>query len=281
MTAGCSKNSDQEITPDPTPVPLPHDYTRLTGVLPAQPESAWRKGDTINVFSLASVLDNCYVQSGATDAMTGNFKLTTGTEDIVETEKQLYAYTPNRYIYSKSATTDGLAKLTHTIPAAYSASEVGASGGIVPRSVSYWGFAAFGSDGSLYTELHGLTSLLKISPSALPVDTKALVLVTHPQFTLNNQKQQGGKGESLSGTLAAVLQAGTSLKTDRHFTSTDTLRINLDATSYDCLYIPVIAGTYSSLSVIAVSSDDVSDYSWQGSIVKHFENKTFYVEEVY
>lgn len=167
----------------------------------------------------------------------------------------------------------GGAMLTLTIPNRYKAEDVGAQEGQSRMPVPFWGTAAFGSDGSLETEMNGLTALLRVDVSTLPADARALVLTSHYYTDLEGAETapEEGDGEPLSGTFDAVLEPGAQLAPNEIFYSYDTLRVNLSgASAYRHLYIPVVAAAYRALHVIAVTGDSRYPYAWQGRVLKTY-----------
>lgn len=102
--------------------------------------------------------------------------------------------------------------------------------------------------------------------------------------TTNTKPQAGvapyitdGKSEALSGTLKATLEKESALAVDKRLVSSDTLRVNLNGITDQVFYLPVVAGTYENLHVLAVTQDSRYAYRWIGTELKHYQNKTFTV----
>lgn len=277
LLCSCSDDGNGKDTPGPDSKVT----DRMTASLPAQPVSSWAQGDETYVMTLETSRQNLYTLSEGAGKSTGTFMLTSGTASVVEVNAPLHAYTPSKYIEGIWANKNSQAEMGHRIPRAYTASEVGCHDGIVPRPVAYYGPAVFGSDSVLHASFHQLTATLSIPVSAIPAGSSALVLVTHPRYTVDNQTITGGSSEPLSGLFTTVLQDGAQLREDDDFMAYDTLRVNLTGlAAYDRLCIPVIAGTYSRLSVIAVTEDTYYDYEWKGTELKAFTNRTVAVGDV-
>jgi len=232
----------------------------------------WAEGDSIWTYVLRSLKHNSYVLSNGAGSATAEFSRSNGTDDYQD-GTTVYAVSSAKYVYGFSATQDGGAQLVATIPQSYQADEVGAAEGCSRMPVPFWGTATFGSDGSLETELSGLTALLKVDCNNLPSDARALVLTTHNYTDLIDAEvmPDGGDGQRLSGTFDAVLVPGAQFAPNAIFHSYDTLRVNLTgASAYRHLYIPVVAASYKALHVIAVTGDSRYAYEWQGRVLKTY-----------
>ena len=234
--------------------------------------TGWAEGDSIWTYTLNSLQRNRYLLSNGAGSTTGTFARTKGSEEYQD-GGTVYAVSSAKYIYGLSATSDRVAKLSVTIPQDYVADEVGAQEGQSRMPVPFWGTATFGSDGSLETEMNGLTALLRVDVSTLPADARALVLTSHYYTDLEGAETapEEGDGEPLSGTFDAVLAPGAQLAPNEIFYSYDTLRVNLGgASAYRHLYIPVVAAAYRALHVIAVTGDSRYPYMWQGRVLKTY-----------
>lgn len=232
----------------------------------------WSEGDSIWTYTLQSLNHNSYRLSSGVGDGSALFTRTAGSDDYQD-GNTVYAITSCKYLYGLSATFDDKVQISVTIPRTYHIDDVGASEGCSRMPAPYWGIASFGSDGSLEATFSGLTSLLKIDSSILPIGTKAVVLTTH-YFTdlIGEGKPVDGDGEPLSGTFDTVLEEGAKLAANPIFYSFDTLRVNLgdNAKAYKDLYIPVVAGSYTALNVIAVTRDSKYPYEWEGQLLKAF-----------
>lgn len=246
----------------------------LRGMLAGAGAEGWTEGDSIWIYTLQSMQHNSYLLSSGAGSPVGIFSRTSGTDNYVDSGT-LYAVTSCKYLYGFYSMTGGRAQLSVTIPNRYAASEVGAPEGSSRMPVPYWGIASFGEDGSLECNFSSLTALLKIDISTLPPETKAVVLTTHSYTDLIGEGTPvDGEGEPLSGTFDAVLEEGAKLAANPIFYSFDTLRVNLgdNAKAYKDLYIPVVAGSYTALNVIAVTRDSKYPYEWEGQLLKAFRN---------
>lgn len=108
----------------------------------------------------------------------------------------------------------------------------------------------------------------------------------------------GGQSEPLSGTMSAVLEDGASLQPNPEvLVCSDTLRINLDDIPFmqqassslgedtkengdKVIYVPIIAGDYHNLHVIAVTHDSPLSYQWVGQELQQYTDKTFYLNKI-
>ena len=274
--AACSSDNQSDA-------PAEKDGTRLSATLPAQPAAKWSVGDEVRVLNLASITPNSYVAGSASSDATAELVLVEGSADLVTGTETLNGYTPNTNLKGLWANKDNETILGQRIPRAYEADEVGVSGTLVPRPVALWSPISFTQDGLMRAELRPLTALLTIPSSSIPAACGALLIVTHNSFQLNGETVQGGQDEPLSGMFEAVLTGSPALAPAEDAVTSDTLRINLDpATSYDSYCIPIIAGTYSNLQVIAVTGDKLSqNYEWTGTRLLQFKDKTFTTGVVY
>lgn len=258
------------------------DGSRLSATMPTQPSAQWFAGDEVDVLNLASIKPNRYVADATSVGTTALLPLQEGSAQLVTGDDDLYAYTPNVHIKGIWASNDNRAFLAQRIPHAYEAAEVGILGTHVPRPVSLWSSVTFNKDGLMSAQLQHLTALLNIPSSTIPEGVRALLLVTHSTFKLNDEILKGGQGESLSGLYQTVLAGSAVLAPDEDEVTCDTLRINLDPKkNYDSYCIPIIEGTYSSLHVLALTGDRFSTYDWIGKELLHFNNKTFTAGVVY
>ena len=233
--------------------------------------TGWAEGDTIWSYSLESMKRNGYLLGNGAGSASATFTRYEGSEDYQD-GSTIYTISSPKYLYGISAR-GKQALLTVTIPSGYEASEVGAQEGQSRMPVPFWGTATFGSDGSLETEMNGLTALLRVDCSTLPADAKALVLTTHSYTELVDAETppEDGAGEPLSGTFDAILEQGAQLASVPIFYAYDTLRVDLTgASACRHLYIPVVAASYKALHVIAVTADHRFPYAWQGRVLKTY-----------
>lgn len=244
----------------------------------------WFEEDSVWIYTLNSMNHNSYLLSEGAGSGNATFTRTSGTDNY-ENSGTLYALTSAKYLYGFSATMDGNAQVSVTIPNRYKVSDVGAPEGCSRRPVPYWGIVTFGDDGKLQTAFQGLTSLLKIDLSILPADTRAVVLTTHSytEFGDGTELDEGDE-EPLSGTFDTVLSEGAKLASNPIFYSYDTLRVNLTTggiEQYRHLYLPVVAASYKNLHVIAVTGDYRFPYLWDGKLLKTYKpNSPFPVNTI-
>ena len=200
---------------------------------------------------------------------------------VLRARGAIFALTSIDRIYSFSATVKGEAKVSVTIPQQYDIAEVGAPEGGSRMPVPYWGAVNFGEDGKLETTFQGMTALLKIDAATLPEGTTAVVLTTKRDGYLGADELEPGQGEPLSGTFDTELKEGASVAPNRIFRSYDVLRVNLDTygediEQYRYLFIPVIAGSYAKLHVLAIT-EEIGEGYWEGKVLKTFNaNNPFY-----
>lgn len=112
----------------------------------------------------------------------------------------------------------------------------------------------------------------------------------------------GGQSEPLSGTLNAILKEGAALQYSDLLVSRDTIRINLenipeisnsgyiDITAHQTLtdvenadkviYVPIVAGLYKDLHVIAVTGDSPFSYQWVGEEIQRYTDEVFKVNTI-
>lgn len=159
---------------------------------------------------------------------------------------------------------------------------------------------------------HHLTGYMRVDMSTLPEGTKAIVLTTHgwpwaqedenvaalvPKdidhgyqlvapgtlgVTVDDTNSDwapvpyiyGGECDALSGTLTAELVDGAKLEVDPRLTHADTLRVNLDGIKNQVFYIPLVAGYYKQLDVLAVTGDSRYAYRWEGQLINRYQGKT-------
>lgn len=273
----CSDDDSSQDTPEAV-----KDGTKLSATLPSQPAAQWLAGDEVRVLSLASITPNRYTASQASSGATAVLELTEGKADLVNQDGALNAYTPNPNIKAIWSTDDAQAVVGQRIPHAYAAAEVGIRDKQVPRPVLLWAPVIFDNNGQMHAELRHLTALLNIPSSSVPQEAHALLLVTRRIFTLNEEDIRGGNGEAVSGHFQAILTGSPVLAPGEDDATCDTLRINLDRqTNYDSYCIPIIAGKYSNLHVLAVTDDSLYPYEWYGTSLLQFTDKTFTAGVVY
>ncbi len=285
LLAGCSEDGlTEQLQNNPTTpeqasnkgtiANAPKDASVLRGTFAANGGEGWTENDSVWIFTTNSMKHNSYLLSQGAGSNNGTFNRT-GGDDNYEKGETLYALTSPKYLYGFSATMDGGAQVTITIPSRYKISDVGAREGSSRMPVPYWGLATFGSDGKLTATFKGLTALLKVDLTTLPSDTRAIVLTTHRYGDLGEAELPEGDEEPLSGTLDTELTEGAKLVSNPIFWAYDTLRVNLStetAAQYRYAFIPVVATSYTNLHVIAVTGDYRSPYYWEGKLLKTFKS---------
>lgn len=273
--------SDHNTTTEQTPntgalARATKDATELHATFASNNGESWNEGDSVWIFTLNSMRYNSYLLSQGAGSRNGIFTRTHGSNNYTSPET-LYAITSGKYFYSFSATQEGGAQLTVTIPRQYTIEETGAQEGCSRMPAPYWGIATFGTDGKLQASFQGLTALLKVDLTTLPADTRAIVLTTHSYAVLNKKVLDGSYGEPLSGTLDTELTEGAKLASNPIFWAYDSLRVNLapkedTEQEYRYAYIPVVAETYLNLNVIAVTGDSRNAYEWEGKLLKTYKS---------
>lgn len=255
------------------------DASILKGMFANSEVEGWSTGDDIRIYTLQSMSYNSYLLSEGGGSPVATFTRIGGTEDY-DDDGTLYAVTSSKYVYGLSATADGQARLTVDIPSRYDITDAGGMEGCTRLTTPYWGEATFNSDGNLDCPFSGLTAMLKIETTSLPAGTRAVVLTTHNYTDLDGKALDGGDDKPLSGTFDAVLRKGAALEPNPIFYSYDTLRVNLgredEREEYKSLYLPVIAGQYANLHVIAVMGDTRRPYDWQGSVIQTFKENIIF-----
>lgn len=255
------------------------DASVLIGTFSNSEVDGWSKGDSICIYTLQSMRHNSYLLTNGEGSPTAAFKRCSGTDDYANVGT-LYAVTSCKYLYGLSATVDGQALLTVDIPSSYDIAEVGAVEECSRLTAPYWGEATFGADGNLKCAFSGLTAMLKIDIGSLPVGTRAVVLTTHRYTDLDSDSPEGGDDQPLSGTFDTVLNKGAALAANPIFYSYDTLRVNLGSEAergqYKNMYLPVIAGQYTNLHIIAVTGDTRYPYNWEGTVIQSYKENTIF-----
>ena len=292
LLIGCSEDANQYSLIDQTIHELPSDNNSVAHRAAAKDASVlratfangagegWDKNDKVSVYSVKSVFYNTYELTSGAGTANAVFTRNVGEENF-EDGGAIYALTSTDYIYSFSATVKGEAKVSVNIPQQYNITEVGAQEGGSRMPVPYWGIVSFGEDGKLETTFQGMTALLKIDTTTLPAGTYAVVLTTNKNAYLGADALEPGDGQPISGTFDTELKEGATVAANRIFRSYDTLRINLDSYEddegqYRYIFVPVIAGSYAKLHVLAVTGEN-GDNRWEGKLLKTFSaNNTFY-----
>ena len=158
----------------------------------------WTKGDVVRVYKINELKFNRYQLTTGWNTDTGVFDLKLGGGEKLNIEAgKDYAITDAQFAYGVSATNDGGAMLTYTIPYKYSAQveEVTAGDGSKANvrrfPAPFWGDAKQNSDGTLDCDFVGLTAFLRIQMDQLPIGTKYIVLTTHGADPLTIEMNEG------------------------------------------------------------------------------------------
>ena len=264
---------------------LPTEETTRMGVL-EYGKVVWSEGDIINVYSANALKFNIYgLTSGAGESY-ASFDVI--TDNGVADKGELVAVSSSQYLKGVHATEGGQMQLIAKIPANFTQNEeVGDDQETVywPLAIPYWANNVSFTGSQLNANMKALTGLLKINIKDLPAGTTAIVLNTH-HFAYTSEldyaaktNMLGGSDEALSGTLTTILKDGAALEVDEDYRHADTLRVDidklLDKNSDDSktIFIPVIAGHYDKLSVLAISEDSKYDYVWPNAeVLRVFED---------
>lgn len=175
----------------------------------------WTEGDLIRVFTVNQLVYNQYkLKAGSEGTLEGEFELESkNLTDASVVGQNLYGITDAQFVYGVSATKDGEARLTYTIPYRWSAAE---SQRTVENAVNvrkypapYWGLAipedpslAAGTGMTLSTS--ALTAFVRVDMTSLPTGTKYIVFTTHGN-ALNIKNEDGA--DVLDGFMLAAPKA--------------------------------------------------------------------------
>lgn len=151
------------------------------------------------------------------------------------------------------------------------------------------------------SEAEGFQLATKAQMVASGYATAADKLITRDNYLLWYNRGQnfvtGGQSEPLSGTLSCVLEDGAALAYSDKLVSRDTIRINLEnipevvgtgITDFGTgeelttvenedkvIYVPIVAGLYKDLHVIAVTEDSPFSYQWVGEEIEKYTDEVF------
>lgn len=264
---------------------LPSEETTRMGVLENK-AVVWSEGDVINVYSANALKFNVYdLTSGAGESVAS---FTVSKDNGVASLGDLVAVSSSEYLKGVHADENNKMNLIAIIPANFTQNELVNDQKTVywPLAIPYYDTNISFTGNQLNANMKPLTALLKIDIKALPEGTKAIVLNTHHSATVDGGLTElGGSDEALSGTLTTILEDGAALKVDEDYKHADTLRVDIDELDKDqdkIIYVPIIAGHYDKLSVLAVSEDDKDKYSWPGAeVLRVFEDQDFEVNGKY
>lgn len=261
-------------------LPLTSEQTRVA-VVPGTTTTdfVWSANDQIQVYKLDNLNYTIYDYQSGAGSETGVFT----TSGNPQSGNDLYAVTQPQYsetIYGVSADDAGNAVLTATIEKQYEWQTLNVQGGgigyVVPTP--FWGNATI--DGSnINVAFKALTGFMKLDLANVPAETKAIVLTTHEDFSIDGglTKVNGGSNEPLSGTLRATLNDDAALAVDNRLAKYDEIRIDIPEHAIEkgyILYIPVVAQHYDKLFVLAINEDVPANYTWEAEILREFDDFT-------
>ena len=239
----------------------------------------WFEGDQINVYSPDALKFDTYDLYAGAGTTSGSFKIN-GTKKLPAGATNLVAVSSSKYLKGVHADSDNKMNLIAIIPANFTQNELlnDEMKAYWPLATPFWDNGISFSGDQLNANMKSLTALLKINIKDLPEGTKAIVLNSHYEYWLNGDKMYGGRNEPLSGTLTTVLEDGAALHVDLDYHFADTLRVDIEELDKDqdkTIFVPIVAGNYTKLSVIAVSGDYQDSYDWEGEVLKVFEDQDF------
>ena len=156
------------------------------GTAPWEGESdwglVWTSGDEVRVFTLDQLKYNYYkLKDGSANQPKGEFDVLSAASALTGDKK--YAVTDAQFVYGVSATSDGEARLTYTIPYRWTATSIDSDeDGVVDVRkfpAPYWGRAEETSDGKINVSFSAMTAFLRVELDKLPAGTTKIVLTTH------------------------------------------------------------------------------------------------------
>ena len=140
----------------------------------------WTEGDEVRVFTLDQLKYNYYkLKDASANKPKGEFDIKTADSKLEGDKK--FALTDAQFVYGVSATSDGEARLTYTIPYRWTAQSTKDADGVDVRKfpAPYWGRAEETSDGKINVGFSAMTAFLRVEMDKLPKGTKYVVLTTH------------------------------------------------------------------------------------------------------
>ena len=159
---------------------------KVLGTAPWEGESdwglVWTSGDEVRVFTLDQLKYNYYkLKDGSANQPKGEFDVLSAASALTGDKK--YAVTDAQFVYGVSATSDGEARLTYTIPYRWTATSIDSDeDGVVDVRkfpAPYWGRAEETSDGKINVSFSAMTAFLRVELDKLPAGTTKIVLTTH------------------------------------------------------------------------------------------------------
>ena len=152
----------------------------------------WTEGDQIRVFTTKQLVYNSYeLNPTSANTLEGDFllkKKELNAADIVG--ENLYAITDAQFVYGVSATPEGEARLTYTIPYRWNASKTQATNtaadavNVRKFPAPYWGIAtpddpSLAENTGMSVGTKALTAFVRVDMTSLPAGTKYVVFTTH------------------------------------------------------------------------------------------------------
>lgn len=152
----------------------------------------WTEGDQIRVFTTKQLVYNSYeLNPASANTLEGDFllkKKELNAADIVG--ENLYAITDAQFVYGVSATPEGEARLTYTIPYRWNASKTQATNtaadavNVRKFPAPYWGIAtpddpSLAENTGMSVGTKALTAFVRVDMTSLPAGTKYVVFTTH------------------------------------------------------------------------------------------------------
>ena len=188
----------------------------------------WTKGDQVRVFTLDQLKYNYYaLKDASANQPKGEFDIMSGTK--LEGDKK-FAITDAQFVYGVSATSDGEARLTYTIPYRWTASSIDSDGDgttdVRKFPAPYWGRAEETSDGKINVGFSAMTAFLRIELDKLPAGTKKIVLTTHGNpYTIKDHDDTDAEytaaADGFQLTDDAAILAAVTGKTETNYTWKD------------------------------------------------------------
>lgn len=141
----------------------------------------WTLGDEVRVFTLDQLKYNYYkLKDESANQPKGEFDVKSAASKLEGDKK--FAITDAQFVYGVSATSDGEARLTYTIPYRWTATSIDSDedGKTDVRKfpAPYWGRAEE-EGGTIKVSFSAMTAFLRVELDKLPAGTKKIVLTTH------------------------------------------------------------------------------------------------------
>jgi len=266
---------------EPAATPVARDYSVLTAQTDNAVGATWREGDCLAVYSLASTSYCSYVLASSPGLTTATFSLQPSSNSFAD-DARCYALTAIGNVYGISGSDGGYMKLTYRLPAAYDAEQLTPADCPYLMNVPFWGEVTFDSNGRPSATLRALTAFLAVDLSTVPDDAQSLLITTHSSFRLNGSSVAGGAGEPLAGNFDCLLGDEATLAASTTFRYKDVIQIvlDLDFQTLGRIYIPIPAGKYERLHVVALAEDYYNDYEWKGTLLATYDGQQFTLNSI-